>query len=927
VYKRDTTGPQISCLPSSAGRGSQRGVADCQGEKIFLPDVQLIDNCSESNLVKAIIPGYGTLVYTYFPIEDLYKYPDPIELEPQDGPMQVVLEAFDNCHNNSNIVCDISVGDETMPVAIAHKGLTLELSDKKVWLPALDFDNGSYDNCDVNLVLARRTDWLQYCVTLCDSLLPFSTNEDGDTIWCIQLEDNSANEVESHFYETLQTLKEQKGVCSQLVYNSWIYDLCRYASVDCKGSVAKEVFEESFAAEEVRQFARLGGGWSARVPFGCEDVCQHISVELLIMDYWCNWSKSWTDVLVEDKSPVQPVSELTNEVNISCTSYREDSIYFLAGDVILLPLAEIVERAEGGDPEALESLNGVLGGYNMAWRDDYGQYVDLAGNPINAIIDFDELGICICTSSIQPLTYYDDQTQQWVTSDSMITSCDHTENDIEITNGVLEANCSDNTFSIQSVTTNIDKCGSGTIERTFKIWKECPVSLESPDTLVRYQVIHIGDTCRLRSDMFELPRDIEITSCELEYDPNLSGNVVGAAHPDSIGQPKYLQSGDCRIIGLAHQDKVFSLGPGVGGYRIVRTWYFADWCEQQQASESWWDKPEYVADIFVQTIILRDTVRPACYVEVDQQVNDTIHINECSKDLTVRLVMLDNCILSKYDWVWQSLPSGTLVGTGGSNTDSIEHDTAQISLIGAEPGLYRLGVRVMDHAANESYCSDTFVVRTTQAPLVVCLPSTDIQLSGFDTGGDPSPDTAVATIFAESLVMSTTPACNDTGFIYRVEDLDDFGDDTYADDLDSLILGCGHLGDTMVRVWAISMPSGNSGFCDVAIAVSDPENLCPPPSRQERDINDLVQKGLILHQNRPNPVMSSTTIAFELDEETAGRLTIFDLRGEVLFQRDLHCRKGYQEITIDRDQLPMPGLLYYQMETDKYSATRKMILR
>ena len=57
-------------------------------------------------------------------------------------------------------------------------------------------------------------------------------------------------------------------------------------------------------------YEQLGGGWSDAVPFDCEDACSEVTVEILVMDYWCNWSKCWTKVLVEDKTPVTVVHEV-----------------------------------------------------------------------------------------------------------------------------------------------------------------------------------------------------------------------------------------------------------------------------------------------------------------------------------------------------------------------------------------------------------------------------------------------------------------------------------------------------------------------------------------------------------------------------------------------------------------------------------------
>ena len=73
-------------------------------------------------------------------------------------------------------------------------------------------------------------------------------------------------------------------------------------------------------------YEQIGGGWSESVPFDCTDACGPVTVEILVMDYWCNWSKAWTDVWVEDKTPVTVAKDvvdgrftvlLTNRIGMS----------------------------------------------------------------------------------------------------------------------------------------------------------------------------------------------------------------------------------------------------------------------------------------------------------------------------------------------------------------------------------------------------------------------------------------------------------------------------------------------------------------------------------------------------------------------------------------------------------------------------------
>jgi len=83
--------------------------------------------------------------------------------------------------------------------------------------------------------------------------------------------------------------------------------------------------------------------------------------------------------------------------------------------------------------------------------------------------------------------------------------------------------------------------------------------------------------------------------------------------------------------------------------------------------------------------------------------------------------------------------------------------------------------------------------------------------------------------------------------------------------------------------------------------------------------------GFELYQNVPNPFVSKTTIGFNLPEATTATLTIFDETGRMLWQQKGDFAKGYNQIAVDRALLNTTGMMYYQLETQTESATRKMI--
>ncbi len=80
-----------------------------------------------------------------------------------------------------------------------------------------------------------------------------------------------------------------------------------------------------------------------------------------------------------------------------------------------------------------------------------------------------------------------------------------------------------------------------------------------------------------------------------------------------------------------------------------------------------------------------------------------------------------------------------------------------------------------------------------------------------------------------------------------------------------------------------------------------------------------------LYQNRPNPFTSTTQISFTLPEASTATLTIFDVSGKVVKQYTSSFEKGFSTIEINREDLSSIGVLYYRLDTNKYTGTKKMI--
>lgn len=88
----------------------------------------------------------------------------------------------------------------------------------------------------------------------------------------------------------------------------------------------------------------------------------------------------------------------------------------------------------------------------------------------------------------------------------------------------------------------------------------------------------------------------------------------------------------------------------------------------------------------------------------------------------------------------------------------------------------------------------------------------------------------------------------------------------------------------------------------------------------------IPQDGFALYQNRPNPFKFETVIGFYLPEATSATLTIYDATGKLLKVIEGDYSKGYQEEVVQQADLNALGLVYYQLDTPGFTATRKMVL-
>lgn len=630
VAEIDTTAPGLEIL-----RGNQQWIVDtllapttnhdCSAQ-VFLPPLQATDQCHSVEMAKVIVEGHGSFVLEQ-QADGTWSLCKPFALPFLEKNTRVIFEATDQCHLVNRDTIYVRVLDESEPVAASTRMLNLSLTGKKSWVDASTVNQGSWDNCSIERLLVRRVDWKEACMDLCADF--DFTMGDLDQNYLQHLD--SLGEVASHYAETMRWLALDPGLCNDLLLRAWLYDLHHYQSTICQGNT-EVIFEQEinsfFPNDELLDDAKLlGGGWSDAVPFSCEDLCDTVKVELLVMDYWCNWNKTWSNIYVEDKTPVTVAQPLDEEIDISCYALHD------VAEGQDKTIDELVALAQNGDPGALEALNQIFGGYRKAWLGNHGDYVDLDGIPIKTDLDFINTQ-CDCRDTMAIVTATNDHGQT-VLKDSTWRICDYYTEELSFTGGILLVNCPDLVECRQEVWTDLDDCGIGTIYRKFTITAGCAGQNMIPIELTQH--INVFDRCALDPGMFRFPADTEIESCGLIYESDGSGNIGGPAHPDSTGRPEFLFDSGCYLVGIGYTDKPLEIVPQEEDgpcYKIVRTWCMIDWCGIQNPSPDWQNNPSYADQILKYTQYIKVFCECPCLLNCENLQDTAIACVDIPQDLT-----------------------------------------------------------------------------------------------------------------------------------------------------------------------------------------------------------------------------------------------------------------------------------------------------
>lgn len=81
-----------------------------------------------------------------------------------------------------------------------------------------------------------------------------------------------------------------------------------------------------------------------------------------------------------------------------------------------------------------------------------------------------------------------------------------------------------------------------------------------------------------------------------------------------------------------------------------------------------------------------------------------------------------------------------------------------------------------------------------------------------------------------------------------------------------------------------------------------------------------------LLQNEPNPFTTTTQIGYVIPEGGEVTLTLFDVTGKQLLYQTVMGVKGLNKLEISKDQIGAQGMIYYQVQYQGYTATKKMLI-
>lgn len=1014
------------------------GTHDCAAE-VYVPDVKVIDNCSGIHSVTAemavpggsrrveleatdseirILPSGDTCeVVTYSHISDPIRVP----FNGCNGDLiSVEYDASDNCWNMSEWTKYITIEDRTRPKAISNTNVSATVTDGYTCVTAeKSYDEGSWDNCAIDLMLARRVDWIEAYVDVCGALgdgLPSSWAEvfaalgvsgpgsgvDVDVLASIFA---GQGDVGDHYAYELGWLDDNGGDAGEKAIQGWVYDMARYIAENCSevdplGNTLNpqkinDEFDKFFGSGVANEISYLGGGWVRCVPFVCEDACESIPSELVVFDFCQNFAISGTDTHIEDAGRARVVKQL-DDIAVSCEAYNIN--YKDIAD------AAAAYNADGGSAAdttgVYAQIDSLFGTYILA-------QVDNAGNPVGVEADdlvFNYTNVtCGEEDSIRLADKFDHdgkRTQEAFTDRRTTLE----EREISGDNGVIAINCAGGIS--QDIWIDLDECGQGEIIRRFFVNGGC----DDDNVTEIWQRITVESACAMTESMFDKPGQVGTASNPICLPQDLSKDYL----PDTIGElvvKDHLVGKICNSIAIGHdvQKRNVSGVEGLVQYEI--TWSAVDWCCAYDSPdrEYYW-RQKVMARIspdcemiddgdnnsgseggLIQGTIATEKGEPVQKVEMKAvsgtgspmttvTSGDGSYSFSMNQGMNVSLIPSENTgfsngvstldLIDIQRHVLQKRPlesdyqriAADVNGNGGIDA----FDIAELRRLILQPDSYQFvnntSWRFFDKKTNKE------VFEVTNLNGDVNVDWVGVKIGDVNMDGDPARVAGTRHKVSGELGVNLNIADKrlTAGETYRV--------DVTSDNFVNIVGMQYTLSYLRAMVEVESIEAGvlnitQDNFFRYAPGVitaswneADGQNLSSDAvlftmvlraksSVQLKDVislnsrvtakeayssdGDLMEVnlrfdgediGFALYQNTPNPYAGETTIGFKLPQATSATISVYDVTGKVLKVIEGEYNAGYNEVRLRSGDLKVTGVFYYQLDTDKFTATRKMIM-
>ncbi len=88
---------------------------------------------------------------------------------------------------------------------------------------------------------------------------------------------------------------------------------------------------------------------------------------------------------------------------------------------------------------------------------------------------------------------------------------------------------------------------------------------------------------------------------------------------------------------------------------------------------------------------------------------------------------------------------------------------------------------------------------------------------------------------------------------------------------------------------------------------------------------EIANTSAVLYQNEPNPFENNTVIRFFVPENQEATLSIFTLDGKLVKEMNEVYTKGEHQVNVAKEEFPSSGIYYYQLKTNNFTDTKKMM--